>query len=375
MQTSGAQGRLAHNLIEGVTVESQREQRGLTPARFRLDISVSPGNAHEFDLWRFGLSPLVEMEIRDPQARSSFAVKMTSYQFADVAIASGSFSGATFDRNAQTIARSGLDNICVVVYLADGRLDIEGHDVELKSGDVFFFDLTRRCTIRVPDYRNLAIILPRALLSPLIPNIDSLHGLILPRSSPLNAILVNHLQTLFAEAPALGLQDVRTAAHGTAALIATLAGASTNGRGVSAQSASVASLQALRRIVDANLADRDLGPKFLSRQLGMSRATLYRLFEPLGGVRRYIQQRRLTRAYQTITDTAHAGERIGAIAARYGFSNDSVFSRAFREAYGMSPTDLRRASGRVNTADAGHSKDSDFMIMNRWLLGVDAAGR
>jgi AraC-like DNA-binding protein len=107
----------------------------------------------------------------------------------------------------------------------------------------------------------------------------------------------------------------------------------------------------------------------------MSRDTLYRLFESLGGVRRYIQQRRLTRAYQTITDPAHAGERVGTIATRYGFSNDSVFSRAFREAYGMSPTDLRNASRRCATAGLDHSKDSDFIIMNRWLLGMDAAGR
>jgi AraC-like DNA-binding protein len=73
----------------------------------------------------------------------------------------------------------------------------------------------------------------------------------------------------------------------------------------------------------------------------MSRATLYRVFEQLGGVRRYIQQRRLKGAYQRLTDPVHASERIGTIAAGFGFGNDSAFSRAFRETYGMSPTNLR----------------------------------
>jgi AraC-like DNA-binding protein len=357
-------------------VESQRGQREATPAHFRLKLSVTPGKAHEFDLWRFGMSPLFATDARDPRARSSFAVEATSYQFADVAISLGSASAAMFKRTTQTIARSGLDNICLVVHLEGGcNLDAEGRSAEVHPGDIFILDLTRRCAIRAPDYKSLSIVLPRALLAPLVPNLDSLHGLVVPRSNPLNTILVNHLQTLFAEVPALGLRDVRAAARGTASLIAALVGASANGHDATAQAASVASLQALRRVVEANLAHPDLGPEFLSRQLGMSRATLYRLFESLGGVRRYIQQRRLTRAYQTIADPAHAGERVGTIAARYGFSNDSVFSRAFREAYGMSPTDLRNASRRGDTAGPDHSKDSDFIIMNRWLLGMDAAGR
>jgi AraC-like DNA-binding protein len=356
-------------------VESQRVQQAVTPAQFRLDLSVSPGNADEFELWRFGLSPLVGMEVPDPEARSRFAVTLASYQFADVAISSGCSSAATYERTAQTIARSGLDSISLISYCVDARLDIEGRDVELKAGDVLFFDLTRRWKIRVPDFRSHSIILPRALLAPLVPDLDDLHGLILPRSSPLNAMLASHLQTLFAEAPSFGTQDAYTAARGTAALIAALAGASSKGAGATVRNAPVTSLLALRRTIDANLANPDLGPGFLCRHLGMSRATLYRLFEPLGGVRRYIQQRRLMRAYKAVTDPAHAGDRVGTIAARCGFSSNSVFSRAFREAFAMSPTDLRVARRAGDPVGFAHSKGGDFMTMNRWLLGLETAGR
>lgn len=356
-------------------MESQGEQRGTAPAQFRLDVLVPRGDAQAFDMYYFGLSPLVTMDAPDAQARSTFAIEMTSHVFADVAITSATSSGATFERSAQTIARSGLDNISLLVYLVGGRLDIDGQDLDLKAGDIFFFDFNRRCKIRVPDFQSLSLILPRALLAPFVPDVDALHGLILPSSSPLNAVLVSHLHTLFAEAPALGVQDVRTVARASAALIGAVAGACTNGHSATAPNASVISLHALRRAVDANLADPDLGPEFLCRQLGMSRATLYRLFEPLGGVRRYIQQRRVTRAYQTITDPAQAHERFGTIAARYGFSKDSAFSRAIRETYGMSPTDLREAARGGNAVDVGHAKGSEFIIMNRWLLGMDAAGR
>ncbi|MDQ8697098.1 helix-turn-helix domain-containing protein [Hyphomicrobium sp. LHD-15] len=356
-------------------MDLEPEQRGTTSAQFRLDVSVSPGNAHQFDLWRFGLSSLVDMELLDTEARASFAMSMTSWQFADVAISFGSSSAATFERSRQTIARTGLDAISLLVYLVDGSLEIDGRETVLKSGDILFFDLTRRFKIRVPDFQSLSLLMPRALLAPFVPNIDALHGLILPNLSPLNAIVMAHLKTLLAEAPALAAQDIRTVARASAALIGAVAGAGVNGHSGVVQNTSFSSLPALRRLVDANLANPELGPEFLCRQLGMSRATLYRLFEQLGGVRRYIQQRRLMGAYQRLTDPVNASDRIGNIAARYGFGNDSAFSRAFRETYSMSPTDLREASREGKTAHLSHGKDSAFITMNRWLLGLDIAGR
>ena len=376
MQTKRGQGTLSLKRDEGATVDSRQQQRvtAPAPAQFRLDIAVSQGNVHEFDLWRFGLSPLVSVEV-SPAVRSSFSVNMTSYQFADLAIASGTSSGATYERSGQTIARSGLDNISLLFYPVAGRLDIEGEETDVCPGDILVLDLTRRFKVQVPDFESLSIILPRTALAPLVSNLDALHGLVLPKASPLNTMLIQHFHTLFAELPALAPQDCRAAARGTAALIAAMVGANTNGRGVAPKAAAVSSLHALRRIVDANLANSDLGPEFLSLKLGMSRATLYRLFEPLGGVRRYIQQRRLTRAYQTITDPENGSERVGAIAARYGFRNDSVFSRAFRDAYGLSPTDVREAWRSDSSAAFGHAKENEFIIMNRWLLGLEAAGR
>jgi len=41
----------------------------------------------------------------------------------------------------------------------------------------------------------------------------------------------------------------------------------------------------------------------------------------------------------------------------------------------MSPTDLREASRGCKLADLGRGKDSEFITMNRWLLGLEAAGR
>jgi hypothetical protein len=195
-----------------------------TPNQFRLDVSVTPGNAREFDLWRSGMAPLFAMDSADSEARSSFGAQMTSYQFADVAIASGQASAATFERTAPLIARSGIDNIAVLVYTKGGcALDVEGRAAEVRAGDICFLDLSRPVNLRAPDYESLTLILPRAALAPSLADLDGLHGQVLQKSNPLNTILVNHLRTLFAQAPSLSAADGRAAAKGTAALIAAFA--------------------------------------------------------------------------------------------------------------------------------------------------------
>lgn len=137
----------------------------------------------------------------------------------------------------------------------------------------------------------------------------------------------------------------------------------------------MASLQALRRTIDTSLHRPDLAPEMLSEQARLSRATLYRLFEPIGGVREYIQQRRLTRAYQMLTVPAHSDDLISKIANACGFTNGSAFSRAFREAYGMTPRELRTTAGEGRLLQHGATQENSFVTMNRWLMGLGLAGR
>lgn len=65
------------------------------------------------------------------------------------------------------------------------------------------------------------------------------------------------------------------------------------------------------------------------------------MFEPLGGVKTYIRQRRLTRVHQAICDPAFVHDSIMTLAERYGFTDKAVFSRAYRALFGVSPSDSR----------------------------------
>jgi AraC-like DNA-binding protein len=109
-------------------------------------------------------------------------------------------------------------------------------------------------------------------------------------------------------------------------------------------------LQGIRDHIDAHLADPDLTPAAIARAHFISRSYLYRLFEDEGeGVWETIRSRRLERARRDLADTALASEPIVDIAARWGFVSKSHFSRAFRAAYGRSPSEFRRDSAAGTT--------------------------
>lgn len=99
-------------------------------------------------------------------------------------------------------------------------------------------------------------------------------------------------------------------------------------------------LERARRFVQTNLFNPDLGATIMQRELGVSRARLYRLFEPYGGVAHYIQHRRLLDAHAALADASDR-RRIVDIAAQRGFNDGAEFSRAFKRAFGYTPSDVR----------------------------------
>jgi len=71
----------------------------------------------------------------------------------------------------------------------------------LAAHSAVVLDMTRQSSLRAPRYRSLSLVLPRALLAPLVADLDALHGRILQRSTALNAMLARHLGALYDEAP------------------------------------------------------------------------------------------------------------------------------------------------------------------------------
>ena len=91
------------------------------------------------------------------------------------------------------------------------------------------------------------------------------------------------------------------------------------------------------RLSDANLMIADLAkqesvtPRYLQRLFKLQKTTFTY----------YLRHRRLERCKIDLLDPKHAGQNLTDIAFRWGFRDGSTFSRAFKNAYGQSPRDMR----------------------------------
>lgn len=98
----------------------------------------------------------------------------------------------------------------------------------------------------------------------------------------------------------------------------------------------------LHAYVDANLRDRNLTPAAIAEAQHISIRYLHKLFEGRGStVGRWIQHRRLEEARRELARPARDDITVAAVARRWGFASATHFSRSFRTAYGMSPSDWR----------------------------------
>ncbi|MCQ0021832.1 helix-turn-helix domain-containing protein [Streptomyces somaliensis DSM 40738] len=99
--------------------------------------------------------------------------------------------------------------------------------------------------------------------------------------------------------------------------------------------------------IGRHLHDQALGPTLVSAAQCVSTRHLHRVFKQAGtSVAAYIREQRLNRCRQDLVNPSLQSLPIGAIGARWGFSRHSVFTRTFRTAFGVSPSEYRDVSSR-----------------------------
>lgn len=103
-----------------------------------------------------------------------------------------------------------------------------------------------------------------------------------------------------------------------------------------------------------HLADRGLTPERIAREHAVSVRRLYALLSEEGiSLEQWLITERLGRARRMLAAARYDRLTVAAVAARCGFSTPSHFSRRFRAAYGVSPSEWRRLRDAVAVDPAG----------------------
>jgi len=109
----------------------------------------------------------------------------------------------------------------------------------------------------------------------------------------------------------------------------------------------------VKNFIQRNLHDPQLTPAAIAAAHHISVGYLHRLFRDEDTtVSRWVRQQRLDRTRRDLADPGLSAAPVHELASRRGFSHPAVFSRAFRAAYGIPPSDYRQLALRSGVPDA-----------------------
>lgn len=316
-----------------------------------------------FTAWRSSIGVVFDPSLDDRTDPLTFNARVEAAMFGQVFMGRVVSCTQAFSRPQSKISLDGLDAYLVQVFrtgtceVQDGR-----HTRIVRPGDIYIIDASAPLEAIDFGFDHITTFIPRDLIDRNLVNPDGHHRRVIPAHMPLAKLLYAFICGLNANQTDMTVYDGLAAVAPLLSLTESLLNAKVPGAAGQQDPLAVefAVLNTIKDHIESNLGDRGLTPDSVAAAMGMSRSRLYRLFEPLGGVSRYIKQRRLRRSLRDLLDQDHQYLRISEIAWRWGFGSESDYSRAFKQRYGTSPSGARSARSRAisqrRTETAGYER-------------------
>lgn len=327
--------------------------------------SIPP--AGQFPAWRDSMAPMLEVAPPGEAPPPAFRAGFESYLAGPLVLGGTSFEAHRYYRDEARVRRDALNHFHVTLHLS-GRMAgrFGARDVLVGTGDVTLFDFARPMDVRSEAAELLVVAVPRDVLEGNLPPGEH-HGLVLRGDSGLGGLLADHMRSLAARLPLMTTDDAAAAASATTAMIAACFHPSA-ARFAAADGTLLDSLHnRIRQHIGERLQGGDIGADAICRSFGISRSTLYRLFEPHGGIAAFVRNQRLSRVFTALMSPLEAHRTIADIAFEWGFTSEAHFSRAFRQAFGLTPREARQAvtAGPATEAERVNQTYRDWLVRLR----------
>jgi AraC-like DNA-binding protein len=301
-----------------------------------------------FEMWReFFARNILRVEAATPD-KSLFGAWARAQELpAGVTVTLGETAPCSLVRTKELLS-DGYDGMFFSICLGGkGHWQFGNRSVALKRGQAGLVPTWILGGLHCdPNYRGLGVRLDRDAVREFAPSPEDLLMRPIDSRSEAVALLVAYCRHLLqrpgAPTPSLGL----LASHQIRELIAhALAPQSELVRASPFDGVREARLRAVRDDIAAHLRDGSLSVVAVAARQRVTPRYVQMLFESEGTTfSQYVLGQRLACAYGMLSDPCCAGLTITAIAFAAGFGDLSYFNRAFRRAYGASPSDVRAAA-------------------------------
>ncbi len=314
--------------------------------------------------WRAATAALFDSTPADA-VDERFTATIRSYAIGPMLFGRSASVAQHFVRDPSVVARSGVDHLLIQLYVAGGyRGTTSAGEICVEPGDISVLDLAATFETQASGaFDNLNLIVPRALLAQAGIDTEALHALVFRRDHPLTQLLGNHLAVLDTLAEAMNVADGEAAAD---VVLALLTACLRHAPELAMRTPVDTPLARVRHHIEEHLADSSLDARKIASACGMSRATLYRLFEPVGGVAAHVRSLRMRRALFELSRQGGIETRVAAIALRCGYENATSFSRAFHSHFGVPPTAVKLSAQRKWPAIDAHHDAAEHPLTD-WI--------
>lgn len=294
------------------------------------------------EIWRDSAQFIFNVYPRLLSSPSPFFAEIESYNFGSLVTSICQTVGSTWQRTPVDAARNGVDHFLIQFYL-EGQCFFSDRQAEAlaKPGDILILDATRNTYSNTSILKNFTLWVPRALLEPVISEPDALHGMIIPAEEPRAIILRSYLMSLHEQASGMTLSQASGLIKPTIELLASTLDLNHTQFSTVPGSTVDGSLTTIKRYINQHLNQDNLTPDSIAKALRISRATLYRVCAPLGGIQQYIRQQRLKKVLSNLQDKKLLHLSITQIANLWGFNDASSFNRIFKREFGVTPSAAR----------------------------------
>ncbi len=299
--------------------------------------------------WSDYVSRILDTPVSHAQTLSGFYGEIDSYVFKDMVYLDSRTDPLQQSRTNTRISRDSVRDFVfhiAVEGIMETTTTSSRHETAAQfAPGVLALHMGQPMRMRRPTRaRVLAFFVPRHRVAAVIADPESIHGRTLSYASPLGQLVQAQVQHLTQRLQYLDQGSAQEAIGLCLDLI--LSAFAKQGRldeGARAMTRQ-ALMACVKRYVVDNLDKKDLSAVAVQQAFPqLPRPTLYRMFEPEGGLAAYIRNCRLLEAARELIQLPQIP--VAEIAYSFGFGSASDFSRAFKRSYHVSPLDFRAAGG------------------------------
>lgn len=257
------------------------------------------------------------------------------------------YRGMSLWRSPVDVAQ--LDQEHFTLTLPSSRLHVVQHGQErvLEPGQIYLFNhaVTYR-TRPQTEYRTDSIAFPGRLLQQRMGSIEPFYDLGAGSGNPTRTELIRTFAShLSAGVTTWTEHEYETLVGQFMDMLALFAGGATAAAASAATSTRTGHRERALKYIRAHATDSALCPRHVAEACGISLSYLHEVFRAAGvPVEEKIFEERLETARRMLIDPKSRGDSIQSICYDAGFNDPAHFSRKFKQRFGMTPGEMRRAA-------------------------------